>query len=260
MVDSHLSKTRSLDELDVLIEKDRLAAASGAKTLFNQAIAAAINNVSQINQIANARIQANAHAAAARISSGVEVYAVELIEHARAAIETIKTQLLHPPKGADAVRAIVVEVGQAAETQISESATIAINAINQQAEASIHSISDGAKESIQQIRQLATDVGTEVQGKAAVAAVKLAADMASERKPESVVKEAGLASQKILLDTHATTVNLAEKAAAAIAEINRMTASSIKNMGALVQKAEARILSVRDFALTHIQEFLGKNL
>ena len=51
MVSDYLKDSRSVEELDALFERDRLAAAQIAKTLFNHEVAAAISNIGEINQV-----------------------------------------------------------------------------------------------------------------------------------------------------------------------------------------------------------------
>lgn len=244
--------------MDQLVEKARRGAAEGIKAAFDEAVAVAIRNISDISQVANARIEAGCNVAAARIASSAEVSAMELTASAETAILTIQKRKMTPARHEDAVDTMITDLCGQVESEISAGAKEAIDEIHRQAKAAVELITENSKQSILEIQALAGEVAELVIENARVARENLDRDKREPRTPASVSREAAKAAAKVEKHSVAATQKLKKKVSATIKEINDLAESNLANLSSTVSDAEKRILGARDAALARIRDFVGQ--
>lgn len=256
MVSKYLRKTLTVKEMDELTERARRGAAEGVKAAFDKAVTVAIRNISDISQVANARIQADCHVAAARIASSAEVSATELAANAEIAILTIQKRKATTASDKKVADSMIADASRQVESDISVGAKKAIEEIHRQAKAAIEQITGNSKQSIMEIQALAGEVAGLVAENARIAREKLELDKQAPRTPASVARDAAKAARKVKKNSLAAVEILQEKVSTAIEEINNLVESNLANLARAVSDAEARIIGARDAALVRIRDFL----
>lgn len=260
MVSDYLNQTRSLKELDALLEKDRLAAATLAELVFNQQVTSAIHNISEVNLVANARIRADCMVTTAKLASDAEICAAQLSANAEIAITEIQKFDAQSKEDRAAIGAAIQEMGQSALSEISTTASSAVDVIKREAEQAIKKISENAKASIEQIQVFASGVEANVLKTAMETKAKLDATKLGPRTPESAVLMAKAAAEKVTTMATVTTGKLKERLETAVQEINSAVDDSLNAVQEIVTNVEARIFDARDSAAQRLQEFLASHL
>jgi len=129
MVSDYLKHTHSLEELDDLFERDRLAAAKVAAAVLKHEVQVAVTNISEINQVANARIVANSQVASAKMMTNAEVVATQLTAKAELAILEIRQHTTTDGAAEEAQSGMISEISRIATDDISDSAKKSIKDI-----------------------------------------------------------------------------------------------------------------------------------
>ena len=76
------NRSRSLDEIYALIDKNRVDAAKAAQAKFHNDMEAAIATIASIGSIASARVQADSRVASAKVLINAELAATRLLAEA----------------------------------------------------------------------------------------------------------------------------------------------------------------------------------
>jgi flagellar motor switch/type III secretory pathway protein FliN len=245
--------------MDELTEKARRGAAEGVKATFDKAVTVAIRNISEVSQVANARIQADCHIATARIASSAEVSATELAANAEIAILAIQKDEIKTANNGKIGKSIILETGRKVEEDISTGAKKAIEAIHLQAKMAVEQITGNSKQSILEIQALAGEVAELVVENARIAREKLDEAKHAPRTPASVALAAADATEKVKNHSVAATEKLNKKVSGVIEEITKLVTNNLANLTRTVSDAEVRILGARDAALARIRDFLEQS-
>jgi len=256
MAKNYRNKNLSFDQLDELFEKDRIAAAAVAETVMLQEISTAISNITEINQIANARIQADSAVASAKIAADAEVCATELAAKAEMTILQIQSTTSEQQLDPELLTSMITEVGHHASEEISTGAEQTIAAIKRQAEAAIGQISSHAKNSINDIKSLADDYAKRVRENAEIARRKLLQEKEAGHTESEAQEDADEAAKTVLDFSLKTIETLHNKVSAAVKEIDALTTMVLEEISNSVSSAEARIYEARDRALASIKDLL----
>ncbi len=256
MAKNYRIKNLSFDQLDELFEKDRIAAAAITETVMTQEISTAISNITEINQIANARIQADSAVASAKIAADAEVCATELAAKAEMALLQIQATISERQLDPDLLTSMITEVCHHASEEISSGTEQTIAAIKRQAEAAIGQISNHTKNSINDIKSLADDYANRVRENAKIARRKFLKEKEAGRTKSEAQEDADEAAKTVLDFSHKTIETLHNKVSTAVKEIQALTAMVLEEISNTVSNAEARIYGARDRALASIQDLL----
>ncbi len=245
MVSEYLKETRSLGELDVLFEQDRVTAAKIAATSFKHEISVAITNISEINQIANARIMADCQVASAKMMTSAEITVANLISQAEMAVLEIRKRLVDDSSDSEIPHDMIVETSR-----------IATESITDTARSSVQNIQDNARDAINQLKSHAAKAIAEIQGFSENIATRIAGDAEAVRAklPEDVEALAELEAQKILETAAGVTADLHESLKATISQLNALTDEATKTIMGSVSVSEKRITESRDKALLRLRE------
>lgn len=254
------SRIPSADELDALFDADRLAAATIAETVMMQQISSAVSNITEINQVANVRIQADCAVASARISADAEVCAAELVAQAEMALMQIRATMAGRRLDPEKLTSMVTEIGRSSREVIASGAEETISAIKRQAESAIEQITGHARTSIEDIKALADEYADRVRVNAEIARRRLQQQEELNSTPKEEDREADDAAESVLKVSSTTTKTLKSKVAAAIHEINTLTAKILEEIAETVEVAESRIHAARDRALAAIRELVDMNI
>lgn len=97
MTSDHLKRTRSLEEIYALIDKNRVDAAKAAQTKFHNDMEAAISAIASIGAIASARVQADSRVASAKVLINAELAAMRLLAEAEMQASKCASEALTKP-------------------------------------------------------------------------------------------------------------------------------------------------------------------
>mgnify|MGYP003115973880 CR=1 FL=1 len=256
MVSKYLDQTRSLEELDALIESDRQAAASLAVSIFSQQVAMAIHNIGECNILASARIRADSMVTSAKLTSDAEICAAQLTANTEIAVVEIEKFITSSGKNLDVIAACVSEMGNSAISDISLNAANAVEVIKRQAELAIQQITENAKASIDEIKGFAVDVAAAIDVSATETKTKLDLAKLLPRTRQSVALNAEDAANRVHEAAISASEDLTTRVEKAIEAINTAVGESIKLIVEIASNAEIRICDTRDAAILRIQEFL----
>ncbi len=257
MTSKYLDNSRSIEELDVLFEKDRQSDARLAKITFIQEVAASIRTVADINEVANARIMTETLVASAKISSSAEVHATALLAVAEELRLEIQRRELSSGPGREIDYSIVSELTQSAEERIMTSSRSAIDKISAGAQIAVADIAEVAKTSIADIKKIAGGMSTWTDGNAPIATEQLSKAKQSPRTPESVASAAETASEEIKKHAVLASNSLTSVVTDAIAGMTNSADAVLEHITKMVGDASERIISTRDIALERINELLA---
>lgn len=257
MVSEYLEHNRTIEELDALFEQDRIAAAKIAVVALNHEVTTAVTNISEIHQVANARIFADGQIASAKLMTDAEITATHLIAKAELAVIDVRMRDQNSTKLSDLHVAMISEIGRTTAEGISQNAQESIQAIQNDAAEAIALLKQNASNAISMIQNLSTEISQRIDLSAKRAQEKLEQSKLHHRTAEELIVEAE--SQKALI---------AEAAKASSQDLQRCVEDSISNLHAATDAASAaiseavttsrqRILAARDKALVRIYEIVG---
>ncbi|MBF0252088.1 MAG: hypothetical protein HQL35_15850 [Alphaproteobacteria bacterium] len=256
----YLMRTRSLEELDELIEKDRRSALIVAETTFNQEVAIAAAKIREINQIATARIQADSQIASAKIASDAEITVAELLANTEQAIRRIRRNTVKSAQNTEITASMVVQIGETAKTEIINSSENAVEAIKLQAELAIQQITDNSQRAIKEIQEHSEHVVAHVNESAQIAANKIAQAKLQPRTPEETAQQGQEAAQFIMDAAANASETLATPVTHAVEAIHTQTEEALDVLRKVVLSVEQRILDTRDRALMHLDQIVSIKL
>jgi hypothetical protein len=256
MVSEYLKQNKQIVELDALYAANLSAAASVTALLMSQQFSMAISSITEITQIANARIQADCTVASARIESNSQVCVTEIAAKAEMAMLKIQTLEAHEMLSQEQIGSMVDQIGYAARQEISMSAANSIELIKTQAESSLKEIANHTNSSIDKIRSMAEVTAEQTSKDAKLAKTKLDESKKYERTGEEIKEEAEKAIQLVLDFNSETTLKLRDKASTAIKELNSLSNGLLSEISDVVAMSEGFILSRRDEALVRIDNLI----
>lgn len=257
MVSEYLNQTRSLEQLDALFERDRQAAVEFAEVSFNQEVTAAIRTVTDINEITNARILANAQVASATISSNAEVHAVALLASADTLRQTIQHRASSDNKARVTESSIASELSRVAQTEIKTAANSALRLIHGMSVAAITEVTGNTKETIADIQGVVVEAITQIERHCAIAKKKLSEAQSSERTSADIADAAEQAANKIVLHSTSASQALGAAVSKSMDQKNVVANAALENISKSVESATHRIKDARDKALKRIDEILS---
>lgn len=249
--------TRTLEELDAIFEGERRAALVAADLVFTQEVAAAIQTVSDINEISNARIMANCQVASAKIGSSAEVQATTLLAAAEALrLKILRSDLTQIAKS-ETDESVVSELARTAEMGINSTAQAAIKSIQEEAQNAIGLISDNAKTAIFEIKTVGEAIANQIDENAKIAKAKCDEAKASPRTAESIKEAAEDAAHLILEHASSCSIKINKVVDGAIKLMRESADLANQKITETTQRATERIIAARDSALEKIESFLA---
>lgn len=259
MVSDYLNQIRSIEELDKIIEHDREVAAKIAKTVFKREVNSAITNISEIIQIANARILADSQVASAKMMSDAEVMSTLILSKAELAALEVQQQLITEPDDFTSMHEKIVEIGRNTGTLISKTTSQSVEAIHREAKAAIDQLQENAAKAIEEIHSLADEVAAKVEENAQIATDVLRKQKAHDRTLEDVIQNAEIQAQVILDDAARSSAELHKVKDKAIADLKFFVDKATLEIQGAEKASERRILAARDQALAHIKEVIARH-
>lgn len=260
MVSDYLKNNRSIKELDVLFEQDRIAAVKIAATVLNHEVSTAITNIGEINQIANARIMADSQVASAKMMTDAEIASTHLIAKAELAVLDIKMQD-HQSAEEIALQAdMISEIGRSTTEVITNNANEAVEAIQNEAAEAIQRLKQNATNAILMIKSLSAEISTRVVESAEQAKKKLDQAKHYVRTTQELIVEAEKQKQFITDTAHESSLELRQVTEHSIANLHATTDAASKAITEAVVLSQTRILEARDRALKRIYEIVGPPL
>src|SRR5579863_9674423 len=131
MTSDYLKRTRSLEEIYALIDKNRVDAAKAAQTKFHNDMETAISAIASIGAIASARVQADSRVASAKVLINAELAATRLLAEAEMQASRCANEALTKPR--EVVEAALLEIGKNTTLQLILSATESVANIQRDA-------------------------------------------------------------------------------------------------------------------------------
>jgi len=140
VVSRFLKKSLSIDELDLLFEEDLLAAVSIAELIFEQEITAAIAILTEVNNVANARVRADSNVASANIMARVKVAVAHLEATVSATASNLQKKAAKGALSHDTAKELISRLGAVTQKQINHGAQAAVKTIRAQSELAVSQI------------------------------------------------------------------------------------------------------------------------
>ncbi|MCR4379160.1 MAG: hypothetical protein NUV50_13845 [Rhodospirillales bacterium] len=256
MTSDCLTPPRSLKELDALFERDRLSAAKVAKTVFAHEVAIAIANISEINQIANARIVADSQIASAKMLTDAEVTATMLLSKAEIAVLQLEQYAVGDSENISKHQTMILEISRTTTRKISTAADEAIKTIQRDAIEAIERMQENAAGAIKTIHTIAETLAHEVEARAAIAQEALATEQSQARTPEETIDNAQASIDEILAHAHVSREKLHEATTKIIADMEAMSTSAIHSISQAMTAAEQRIAEAKNRAIAQVESLV----
>ena len=247
----------SVDDLDKRIESDRRVAAILFESSYSEQVIAGIKAISEINQIANARIQTDTRVAAARIASQAEVTCIELLSTAELTALKIY-QLKDGTSNAIKIdkKKIISANGNEALLEIEKGCSQSIEDIKKYGDIALTQISENMDSATAKIQSHVAEVKSQVEKNEVIANDKLKKSKTEERTYKTAENDGEKAKVKFAAFAKEAANQLFKMSSYAIADINKMSQSALEEISTVVMKAETKIKKTKDFALSHLRHIL----
>jgi len=258
MVSEYLDRSRSLEELDDLVAKHRLAAAKVAEVRFKTEIFNAITAISEISQIASARIVADSQVVSAQMAANAEIANARLM----ADVDISISQILKCAAGAtdlgflEIAEDMIKEIGRIGAQKLSGRAKESIAAIKQSAKEAVKRLEEITTQSIKEIQKTAAQTARQVLMDAETAAEKLRKSKLGERTTVTAAQEADEAAGLVAAAARAVADDMQAEADAAIGGLQVLAEKTSKTLSALAAGFEARIEEAWEKAARKVEETL----
>jgi len=190
VTDKNPQRDHSLEDLDKRIESDRRIAVTAFEATFSQQVVTAIAAIGEINQIANARIQADTRVAAARIASHAEVTCIELlstVELTALKIDKLKSENSRETNVAN--KKIITQFVDEARLEIEDSCNSSVEEIKRYGDMAIAQISENSRTAIEKIQGHVAKVKADIEQNEKIAVEKLAVSKEEERTLKSAAED-----------------------------------------------------------------------
>jgi hypothetical protein len=249
----------SIEELELLIESERAYTAAAIDAAFRHDAEAAVIRISEINQIANARILAAAQIASAKAATDAEVAAATLAGLASSAVHRITSRQRIASATPGQAATMVRDTAELAHQTISEFASDAVLKINAEAEGAINRIKENGNAAIDQVKTLVAEIDLEITANDAEAAETLERLKSDQRSTADIVENAASALTLMRNQFKAFTQRLSVITEATKAEMHEYTEEAISTISRATESAARRIFQSRDKALKIIREIIDEN-
>jgi hypothetical protein len=248
MVSDYLKHARSLEELDALIEKDRVAAALIIKTQFIEKVIHCIAHIDKACEISLARIVSESEIAAARITANSEIATARLGARFKIILSEIEKLNLTgiSQRELEVTMAMLSESSRQYAVDLAAEAKQGIQQLEEDTADAISRIKKHAEDSIAEIEAVKAEVLKQNNEAAAAAHQKLQASKSQDRTQEQVAREGVDAAGVVLSAAYASKVEVETKSAIAVELIQ----SSMTD-------AQQRVKSICDSAIGHIEAVMN---
>ena len=256
MSSGYLDQGRSLEELYALMDRDRVAAARLAQSVFAADVDAALAGIVEISSVASARVMADTQVASAKLLIDAEVAATRLSVGAELAISEYRRHVLDSDSAdsPEVVEAMIAEIGRVHSEHLSDSARQSIEAIQRDADAAIARLQEVGVAAIADIRDLATTLSLRTQAEAAKACERLKTYRQHPHTQEEVVAAEDEAVQLLADAAEVSAHALRDGAAAALRNIHGITDEACANIRSAAIAAQTRIEATREKALARLRQ------
>jgi hypothetical protein len=251
-------RSRSLDEIYALIDKDRVEAAKAAQAKFHNDMEAAIATIVSISSIAGARVQADSRVASAKVLINAELAATRLLADAELQASKAANEVLTKPR--EVVEAALLEIGKQTTLRLISTAKEAVEKIQQDADAAIKVLRETGAIAIREIQTLATNVAEQTRHDAELAAAKLKEFRKQVRTQDEAVSDGEDLAEIVIKAAERASVHLQEAISTTLAKINTITDEACSGVHEAALAAEKKILDGQERALARLKETLQSHL
>jgi hypothetical protein len=258
VVSQYLKQNRSIEELVALIEQDREATLSTTQIAFRSEVSTAITNISEISQIANAKILADSQVASAKLMTNAEVMAVHLMAKAEMAVLDIQQQAQSGLPNTQMRRDMIAEINRNTAAIISTTAKDTILDIQREAQEAIDRLKSIAAHSIEEIQELASEVAARAAQNDEAAKAELSKAMQRLHPADDVAMRARLGIEKVRREALRASQELREVADKAIKLLNDTVEEATHAISMALVASENRIIVAKNSALGRIDEIVAR--
>jgi len=258
MTSDYLKRSRSLDEVYALIDKNRIDAAKVAQAKFHDDMEAAIAAIASISSIAGARVQADSRVASAKVLIDAELAAGRLLKEAELQASKCATEILTKPR--EVVEAALLEIGKHTTLRLISAAKEAVENIQQDAEAAIKLLRETGAIAIREIQTLSANVTEQRKRDAELAARKLEEYRKQARTPDEAISDGEDLAQIVVAAAEQASVRLQETISATLTKINAITDEACAGVHEAALFAEKKILDGQERALARLKQTLQAHL
>jgi hypothetical protein len=258
MTSDYLKRTRSLEEVYALIDKNRVEAAKAAQAKFHDDMEAAIATIASISSIAAARVQADSRVASAKVLIDAEVAATRLLAEAELQATKSANEILTKPR--EVVEAALLEIGRHTTLRLVAAARESVEKIQQDAEAAIKLLRETGTIAIGEIQQLSANVSEQIKRDAELAAQKLEEYRKQARTTEDAAADGVDLAEIVITAAEKASAHLQEAIKATLAKINAITDEACQAVHEAALAAEKKILDGQERALARLKETLQAHL
>lgn len=258
MVSEYLKQTRSISELQSIIDSDRKTAAALAEATFRHDVNAAITSITEINAVATARVSADTQVASAKMLIDAEVVATRLMADAQIAIAEYKKYVENQSSAvpAEVVSGMIKQIGEKHTAQLSQQAKTSIEVIQRDAQEAIAKLKDIAATAIRDIHGISASITADVDSAATTAAEKLRDFRQEPHNLEETAQEAEEAALQIEAAAARASLELQTTVYAALENIHKSTDEACAIIKSAANTATEKIETAREKALATIRTVL----
>jgi len=256
MVSEYLDRSRPLEELDDLILKHKLAAAKVAEVKFKTDLINAVTVISEISQVASARILADSQVVSAKMTANAEIANARLMVDVDIAIsEIVKTSGGDmDPESLSIAEDMIKEVGRIGGKKLSERAKESIAAIKKTAKDATMNLEEISTQSIRDIQQTAEQTASQIETDAEIAVEKIRLSKLGDRTTETAAQEADEAAELIIAAAKAVSSEMKAEVQTSISALQNLAEKTSKTLSEMAAEFETRIIEARDKAVGALKE------
>ena len=254
MTSEYLKRTRRLDEIYALIDKNRVDAAKVAQAKFHNDMEAAIAAIASIGAIASARVQADSRVASARVLINAELAATRLLAEAEVQASKCANEGMTKPR--EVVEAALLEIGKHTTLRLILTAKESVGKIQQDAEAAIKVLRETGAIAIQEVQALATNVTKQTIHAAGLAAEKLKEYRKEAHTADEATSEGDDLAHIVIKAAEQASVQLQEAIKTTLANITATTDAACAAVHEAALAAEKKIFDSQERASARLKETL----
>lgn len=249
MIREYQKHTRSIEELDELFKHDKEMAAIAVSTVFRHEVSVAISNISEIQQVAQARILADSQVASATVMNNAEVKAARLLADAQKAnlksvISSYDDSYTHRLRQED-----LENIRSDTEIALTKNAAESGAEIERAGQDAISNLLSIANEAVAKIQTLAKHVHDVVAENAVIAKGKLELEQDEDRTTREVAENAKQAADVILDEAKKASRALKSLVQKSIDDLNDATEKSVRVIKEATDQAIKRLEKMLSTAL-----------
>ncbi len=231
MTSPYLKNTRSVEELDALLEEKQGTIAVYGKNLIEKDVPDAVSNINKVCEDSISEIEQKSNQIVARVTSWVETATAEFLNET----EDTRKQIENLVKEKSDVRTVDLLT-----SMISETSYLSVNRISKCAEASIKKIRDVTTKSIQELRTNAADAFSDFRAMTVKATNKIKEAVEKAGKKFATVRKSSDGRHSIEQVKKETAMAIAEAESASV-ELENAKARTINRINKAVETASRRI-------------------